>query len=304
MPELPEVETICTVLRRGTQETPSVVGKCITGAHLLWTGTLAEPSVRTFRSRIRGQRIREVSRRGKYIRIDLTSRTMLIHLRMSGNMMVVPRTESLPRFCRVYFDLGKRWRLVFSDSRKFGRVWLTRDPDRVLNGLGPEPLSSAFTTRVFASRLFGRSRQIKPLLLDQTFIAGVGNIYADESLHLAGIHPQTSCALLSPEQVRLLWRSVRRVLREGIRRQGASIDWIYRGGDFQNHFRVYQRTGDRCRRCGAAIERLVVGQRGTHICPQCQPLLPPGAARATLSSRKTRRPRGSRQIVCLRGDVI
>jgi formamidopyrimidine-DNA glycosylase len=115
-------------------------------------------------------------------------------------------------------------------------------------------------------------RQIKPLLLDQSFLAGLGNIYADESLNLARIHPLQRADRLTKAEARRLLASIRSVLAEGIRRNGASIDWVYRGGDFQNHFRVYQRTGQPCPRCGTPVERIVVGQRGTHFCPHCQTL--------------------------------
>ncbi|MBE0695575.1 MAG: hypothetical protein IH586_01500, partial [Anaerolineaceae bacterium] len=119
-------------------------------------------------------------------------------------------------------------------------------------------------------RLHSVNRMIKPLLMEQSFIAGLGNIYTDEALHLAGIHPLRSSASINLNEAVLLWSSIRSVLNEGIRRNGASIDWVYRGGDFQNTFHVYQRTGEPCLRCGTIISRIVVGQRGTHFCPTCQ----------------------------------
>jgi formamidopyrimidine-DNA glycosylase len=113
---------------------------------------------------------------------------------------------------------------------------------------------------------------LKPLLLDQTFLAGLGNIYADESLHRAGLHPLTLSQSVTLEQAEALWQGIRDALQEGICRNGASIDWVYRGGDFQNYFRAYQRTGQPCPQCGTPIEKITVGQRGTHYCPVCQPL--------------------------------
>jgi len=118
--------------------------------------------------------------------------------------------------------------------------------------------------------LAGRHRALKPLLLDQAFIAGMGNIYTDEALHLAGLHPLRRSDSLTPPEARALWRSIRRALRAGLRHGGASVDWVYRGGNFQNHFRVYQRAGEPCFNCGTPIRRIVVGQRGTHFCPKCQ----------------------------------
>jgi formamidopyrimidine-DNA glycosylase len=167
-------------------------------------------------------------------------------------------------------DLEGDLRLAFNDPRKFGRAWLVADPQGVLANLGPEPLDQAFTPEELHWHLKAHRRQLKPLLLDQTFLAGLGNIYADEALHSAGLHPLTLANSLDAGQAFQLWQAIRQVLEEGIRRQGASIDWVYRGGDFQNQFRVYQRTGKPCPICGTPIERIVVGQRGTHFCPACQ----------------------------------
>jgi formamidopyrimidine-DNA glycosylase len=141
--------------------------------------------------------------------------------------------------------------------------------------LGPEPLDPFLTPELFANMLHASRRALKPLLLDQSFLAGLGNIYADEALHLARLHPLIIANCLNQEQSdRLLW-SIRQVLEEGIRRNGASIDWVYRGGDFQNYFRAYHCTGQPCPVCNTLIERMIVGQRSTHYCPQCQ-VLPNG----------------------------
>jgi formamidopyrimidine-DNA glycosylase len=161
-------------------------------------------------------------------------------------------------------------KLVFNDTRKFGRIWLVRDPQEVVQGLGPEPLSNDFTADDLYERLHLRHRQLKPLLLDQSFLAGLGNIYTDEALHRARLHPLTLSDSLNREQAQHLWEAIREVLQEGIRRNGSSIDWVYRGGEYQNYFRVYGQAGKPCPVCGTAIERLVVGQRSTHICPNCQ----------------------------------
>jgi formamidopyrimidine-DNA glycosylase len=179
-------------------------------------------------------------------------------------------TKAFEKHDRLALNFTNGSRLVFNDTRKFGRVWLTADAEDVTGGLGPEPLDETFTTEQFHQMLISRGRQLKPLLMDQTFIAGLGNIYADEALHLAKLHPLTQSNGITPEQTGRLLEAIRAVLSEGIRRNGASIDWVYRGGDFQNHFRAYGRTGEPCPVCGTPIERLVVGQRGTHICPNCQ----------------------------------
>ena len=160
--------------------------------------------------------------------------------------------------------------LVFNDTRKFGRVWLTDDMENFLGRLGPEPLSDEFTSHWLHESLLHHHRQLKPLLLDQTFLAGLGNIYTDEALHMAKLYPRALSDSVTAKQAERLHQSIQVILQEGIRRNGASIDWVYRGGDFQNHFRVYGRDGEPCPVCGTIIEKIIVGQRGTHICPNCQ----------------------------------
>ena len=143
--------------------------------------------------------------------------------------------------------------------------------DDITGPLGPEPLEPAFTAARLGRMLAERKRALKPLLLDQTFVAGLGNIYTDEALNLAGLHPQRRSDSLTPAEVRALWKAIRATLRKGIANNGASIDWVYRGGGMQRHFRVYDRAGQPCPKCGTPIRRITVGQRGTHFCPRCQP---------------------------------
>jgi formamidopyrimidine-DNA glycosylase len=192
---------------------------------------------------------------------------------MSGDLLVKPVSAAPEIHDRLVLNLDGDVKLVFNDARKFGRVWLVNEVDRVVGDLGPEPLDEGFTADRLFDRLHATRRQLKPLLLDQTFIAGLGNIYVDEALNLAHLHPLTPSNLLTIEQVDRLLESIRTVLRAGIARNGASIDWVYRGGAFQNYFRVYQRTGEPCLECGTPIARIIVGQRGTHFCPVCQPVL-------------------------------
>lgn len=276
MPELPEVETIARNLREGKDGLP-LLGQQMIGCDVLWERSVAEPEVASFRRWITGQHIRAIGRRAKYFVATLDNATLLIHLRMSGDLRV--ETEHLPdgqarplaAHDRIIFHLAGDWRWAFNDARKFGRVWLVSDPQTVLGHLGPEPLDGSLSAADFYASLHARSRQMKPLLLDQSFIAGLGNIYTDESLFLAGIHPNRASDSLSAEEAGRLLAAIREVLQDGIHRNGASIDWVYRGGHYQNMFRVYQRTGEPCGRCGTPIERSVVGQRGTHFCPVCQP---------------------------------
>ena len=273
MPELPEVETIARSLQAGGRGTGPITGLRITAAELLWARTLACPGPEEFTERISGQTVQEAGRRGKFIRLTLEPDTLLLHLRMSGDIRVESALEPLQTHDRLILNFEDGQRMVFNDTRKFGRVWLLRDPDEVLGKLGPEPLDESFTADLLAQMLAGKSRQIKPLLLDQSFLAGMGNIYTDEALHQARIHPLRRASSLSREQVQNLWFGLRDRLSEGIRRNGASIDWIYRGGSYQDILRVYRRDGQPCPVCGTPVERILVGQRGTHYCPRCQPLL-------------------------------
>ena len=271
MPELPEVETIARHLREGHDGAPSLAGKQITSVTIRWPRHIARPSTRSFRRRMRSRTIREVGRRGKYLVFGMDQGSLLVHLKMSGELYLAPAGHPRQRFDRTVFHLRDGWELRFSDSRKFGRVFWVEDPKSVLEPLGPEPFSGEFTSALLGERLRSRRRSLKPLLLDQTFVAGLGNIYADEALHRARLHPLRRSDRLSDEEVERLWRGIQAALSEGLDHNGASIDWVYRGGDFQNHFRVYQRTGEPCPVCGTPIRRRVIGQRSSHFCPSCQP---------------------------------
>lgn len=279
MPELPEVETIARKLR------PHLLGKTIKDVELRWTRTLASPSPRKFKELIKGQEIREVTRRAKYFVLQLSHASLLIHLRMSGDLFIKEGTIKPEKHDRLILRLGSpesqtvnnSWSsLVFNDTRKFGRVWLIEDLEEVLGKLGPEPLSRNFTPQWLHAALHNKHRQLKPLLLDQTFLAGLGNIYTDEALNLAKLNPLAVSDSVTVEQAGALHKAIRKVLKEGIRRNGASIDWVYRGGEFQNYFRVYDRAGRPCPTCGTEIQRIIVGQRSTHFCPNCQVLPPIG----------------------------
>lgn len=272
MPELPEVETIRLTLRDGGADAPSLVGQRIAGVSLRWPRHIVQPSVSSFRRKILDRQVTDVGRRGKYILVQLDRGHLVVHLMMSGDLGMAPPGAPRGPYDHTVFQLHSGWQLRFGDARKFGRVYLLDDLQALLGELGPEPLSAEFSPESLGALLGGRKRALKPLLLDQQLIAGVGNIYADEALHRAKLHPLQSSESLTPAQVRRLWEGIRSALQQGIRHNGASIDWVYRGGDFQNHFRVYGRAGEGCPNCGTPIERIVAGQRGTHFCPSCQPL--------------------------------
>jgi len=273
MPELPEVESVARSLVSGQGPASGIVGLTISRAVVSWNKSVALPSAASFKRRIRGQTVAGVGRRGKFIRIDLSQDTLLIHLRMSGDLILGHSEKALGGHSRVRLYFDDNLQMSFNDPRKFGRVWLLKDPEDLLSKLGPEPLGTLFSATEFYERLHPRKRQLKALLLDQSFIAGIGNIYADEALHGAKLHPLSLAHTITRKQSNALFKAIRSVLEEGIRRNGASIDWVYQGGDFQNHFAVYQQTGKPCPRCGTSIERIVLGQRSTHFCPHCQ--LPP-----------------------------
>lgn len=271
MPELPEVETVA----RGLRE--PLVGRCVRGLWTDWPRIIQSPPPAELAARIHGQCFRSVGRRGKYLLCALDSETLVVHLRMTGRLYVAADEAQFAadRWLHFRLQLDGGQQLRFSDARKFGRIWLTADVDTVTGALGPEPLSRQFTARRLRADLAGRSRALKPLLLDQGFLAGVGNIYADEALHRARLHPLRPANSLNEAETAALHRALRAALRAGIQHEGASISWYRKPdgsrGSSQRHFRVYGRAGEPCPRCGATIEKTVVAQRGTHLCPRCQP---------------------------------
>lgn len=272
MPELPEVETVAADLR------PQLVGARFVAGHILWPRTLAEPTLERLNEQLTGRQAIDIGRRGKYLLIHLEPPAALIfHLRMTGRLDVVAADAAVLHgpHLRAWFELADGRRLAFTDARKFGRIWLVDDAARVVGKLGPEPLDGFFTPERLADRLRGRHMMIKPLLLDQTVVAGIGNIYADEALFLAGIHPLRPAAGLTDAEIGRLYDAIRFVLRESVEARGTMLR-DYRtpygpNGAYQNRLRVYRQTGHPCPRCGAAIEHIRVANRSTHFCPRCQP---------------------------------
>lgn len=266
MPELPEVETVVRTNR------PRLIGRRIVAFESHWPRQ-ARPNPDAVRDGIVGRTIRNLSRRAKWIVFDLDDGShLLVHLRMSGRFGWSNEPEgSNSHHIRATWDLDNGQQLCFHDARKFGRIVFTRDFNQETAGLGVEPLDRAFTTAVLTNLLHRRARRLKPLLLDQSVIAGLGNIYTDEALFRAGLHPLLQSDRLNGTQIASLRDSIRHVLRAGIRHNGTSIDWVYPEGQMQQRLMVYGRAGEPCRRCGAPIRRLLVGQRSTHICPTCQP---------------------------------
>ena len=264
MPELPEVETVVRGLRG------PLVGRTFTGVMVLWPNAIKTP-IPELQEQLPGRRIEAITRRGKYLQFHLSGGdTLLIHLKMSGDLLVEPASDPPHHHVRTIFGLDNGHQLRFKDMRKFGRVYLVDDPNRVVGKLGPEPLAGDFTVEAFQALFTRRTGRLKPLLLNQEFIAGIGNIYADESCFLAGIDPRRQVDTLSGVELEKLYHAIRRALRHGIMYKGASLDEVYRGGEFQNHFQVYGRTDEPCLKCGSLILRTVLGGRSTHFCRRCQ----------------------------------
>jgi formamidopyrimidine-DNA glycosylase len=282
VPELPEVETVARDLR------PRLVGATIVGARTSWARTLRTHTPEAFAADVAGRTVLAVGRRAKLVVVDLSADAALtIHLKMTGQLFVVPAGTPEDPYIRLVLELADGRELRFRDIRKFGRVGLyLRDPvtgelvtepggSAVFAGHGPEPLDDAFTLRAFRARLRARKGRLKPLLLDQGFVAGVGNIYADEALWTARLHPLRSATSLHPADERRLYEAIRSILTEAVERRGSSIDDYTApdgDGEMQERLNVYQRTGEPCPRCRRPIRRIVIGARATHFCSWCQRL--------------------------------
>ena len=275
MPELPEVETVVRLIR------PRVLGRRIEGVRVSWERSLGGLDARTFRGRITGSLVKRVWRRAKWIVFDLEREAspaghLLCHLRMSGRLHVEPTGSDMGPHERVRMDLDDGTSLFFLDIRKFGRMVHSNDAEAAFLGLGPEPLEEEFSRAWFRRALRSRKRRLKPLLLDQSFLAGLGNIYVDEALHAAGLHPLRRSDRIPGPRADRLRVEIRTVLGEAIRREGSSFDTFYRTpegkpGSYQEQFRVFGRDGRPCRTCGRIVKKIVVAQRGTHLCTRCQP---------------------------------
>jgi formamidopyrimidine-DNA glycosylase len=268
MPELPEVETIKNELA------PWVVGQSFTQVAILDTELVCGGSAEEVRRGLIGQKVKSLDRRGKYLIFHLSNgRSLIIHLRMTGVLLLDPK--GVDHYGRVVFHLSNGHRLVFSDRRRLGLIWLVDDADTVVGKLGPEPLDESFTPGILGQRLSRHHIPVKAALLDQCIVAGIGNMYADEALFAARIHPLRKADALSPEEVQTLYHCIRRVLQAGIGSKGASVDTYVRPegelGTAHFDFKVAHRGGEPCPVCGSTIERVLVQNRGTYFCPRCQP---------------------------------
>ncbi|MHB9095677.1 MAG: DNA-formamidopyrimidine glycosylase [Eubacteriales bacterium] len=275
MPELPEVETI----RRSLEE--KLKGKTFVGVEVFLDKMLKGANPEDLGTEISGRKINGIERRGKYLIIHLAGGVaMVIHLRMTGQLLYCSPEQEKAKHTHVIFHLNDKCQLRFADQRQFGKIQLvqTKELENLagIKNLGVEPFSDAFTREFLKKEMRNRRTKIKPLLLDQTFVAGIGNIYADEALFLARINPERVAATLSPREVSQLHRAIREVLLSGIENKGTSIkDYVDGNGNpgtNQDKLKVYGRDGQPCAKCGRAIEKKSIGGRSSHYCPRCQKL--------------------------------
>lgn len=273
MPELPEVETIKNSL------IPTIIGQKINQVIINYNGNIRQPEPLVFQKLLEGKVFLDLQRRGKYLLFFLSGDlAMVVHLRMTGQFHYLKRKEPIKKHTHLIFCLSHKNELRYVDPRKFGTFDLIPQADlhtlKGLKDLGPEPLSSDFTSTGLKEALQNKKRPIKSLLLDQKIIAGIGNIYADEILFHAQIHPETNCGKLTHEQIQRLYQGIVQVLTLGITHRGTSIrdyvDGEQEQGGFQNFLQVYGRGGEPCSRCGAVIIKGKMMGRGTHYCSICQ----------------------------------
>lgn len=273
MPELPEVETI----REGLEK--KVRGKRVNKVIVRNEKAIKSPSSPgRFIGKIEGRRFSKIRRRGKYLILELDSKDrLIIHLKMTGRLIYSSEGEELP-YARVIFLFPDKTQLNFIDMRGFGGLWLIPDKEfsnlPFLKSLGPEPLENDFTLARFRELLKGKRGKIKSLLMDQTFIVGVGNIYSQEALFLSGIHPERNASMLIDSEVESLHNNLLAVLQEASSHGGSSVntyvDLNGKKGSYESHLKVYGRQKKNCSRCGAVIRKIKVNGRGTCFCPVCQ----------------------------------
>tara|TARA_E500000331_G_scaffold340049_1_gene370962 strand:- start:68 stop:865 length:798 start_codon:yes stop_codon:yes gene_type:complete len=262
MPELPEVDSYRTGLDK------MIKGWKLEGGNSIWPKACIDDF-----KKVKNQKITGFDRRGKYLIINLTKNCIIIHLRMTGRIDVGSET---PKYTTVEFYFENKQKMCLVDYRKFGRVWIVDDPKSIVKHLGIEPLSSAFTLKKFNQILAKRSGTIKPLLLNQTFIAGIGNYLADEILFRSSLHPLRKADTLSKEEMKNLHESIKYIIKKSIDYGGTTF-LTFRGpegkkGEFWKKLQVFRKTGEPCPHCKSPITRIVVGQRGTHICENKQKL--------------------------------
>lgn len=272
MPELPEVETV----RKGLVQL--VKGKEISNVIVDWGRIIESPEVDEFIHTLVGQTILDVDRRGKFLIFKLSQNDMISHLRMEGKFEYHSQTDDIQKHTHVRFQFTDGTELRYLDVRKFGRLSLEEkdhgEDYKGIKKLGPEPILPDFDLEVFKQQLKKKHRAIKPLLLDQTLVTGLGNIYVDEALYQSCIHPEQIASKLTDNEVETLHQSIIDVLATAVEAGGTTIrtykNALGDAGNFQVYLSAYGKQGEPCKRCGHTIEKIKVAQRGTHFCPVCQ----------------------------------
>lgn len=265
MPELPEVETVLRELK------PHIISKKIKNIEVIWSKTF----VNRTEIGLEGQTVKALSRKGKYLTIVFSRTALVIHLRMTGQLLVAkPGDNLIDPYTRMQILFGDGSRLLFADKRKFGRVYHINDATEITDKIGIDALSKNLDESNFIQLLLSSCMRIKPFLLSQRFISGLGNIYVDESLFRAGIHPLSQANAIKLIEKKKLFKVMREILSFAIKNMGSTIS-DYRDpngniGQFQQFFNVYQQTGKPCVRCSEPIQKIWLGGRGTHFCPVCQ----------------------------------
>jgi len=274
MPELPEVETIRQDMIK------KVKGKKIREVEIKNEKNIKIPSPEEFKEELEGKTIRDVERKGKYLIVHLNFNQFLIfHLKLTGRLLYFPpEKKEEPDYTRIIFTFPDKSKLFFADIRGFGEIYLVSkdELDRIpaIKNMGPEPLSPEFTPEKLKEILKGKKGKIKPTLMNQTVLAGIGNIYSQEALHRAGIHPERNVSRLTEKEIEAIYKALVEVLEEAIRNRGSSVDAYLdlqgREGGHVPYLRVYGREGENCPRCGSVIKKKKISGRGTYFCNGCQ----------------------------------
>ena len=267
MPELPEVETVTKSIKK------HLLNRKFKTLSINWPKVLHNFSEKDFQKKIKDQKIINIYRRAKYIILEFKTCIIAIHLRMTGKLYVVTKIDKQNKHISAFLQFSDKY-LIFEDTRKFGRFYMYNNINFLNNKLGVEPLSKDFCIDWLSKNLYNRSRQMKYLLLDQTFIAGLGNIYTDEALWHSRIHPLSKSNTIPIEKIKKLLNAIKKVLSESIDSGGTTIrDYTYDYsyvGNYALNLKAYGRKDSKCERCGSIITKHVVAQRGTYICPKCQ----------------------------------
>lgn len=273
MPELPEVETVRRTLLS------LIKGKTIKEVSVFWPKIIKKPDdVEQFKDALRGQTVLDIGRRGKFLKFYLDDYVLVSHLRMEGKYGLYDKTEPYDKHTHVLFTFTDDTQLRYRDVRKFGTMHLFKKGEEELalplSQLGPEPFSESFTAEYLKKYLMKTHRKIKTVLLDQTVVVGLGNIYVDEALFRANIHPERIASSLKPDEITALHQEIVQTLGEAIEKGGSTIRSYVNSqgkiGMFQLELFVYGRKNEHCKKCGTNIEKTVVAGRGTHFCPNCQ----------------------------------